>query len=222
MPSCRPGWSRCWRPPRRCSTRPPVIRNTVSHANPRALRQGLADSIRQFEARARAASVPNEQVIAARYVLCTLLDESASSTPWGGLRRVGRAEPAGGVPQRDLRRGEGVPADVQAGRGRARQPRAAGADVRHAGLRLRGALPAAARRPRPARHGAPAPGREAGAARRGARQGPERALATRRRRGAGAARWLARVGGGRGGGGAAAAAVRGVPFRDQRQFRPGL
>lgn len=62
----------------------PVIRNTVSHANPRALRQGLADGIRQFEARARAASVPNEQVIAARYVLCTLLDESASSTPWGG------------------------------------------------------------------------------------------------------------------------------------------
>ena len=28
--------------------------------------------------------LPNEQVIAGRYVLCTFLDESASSTPWGG------------------------------------------------------------------------------------------------------------------------------------------
>jgi type VI secretion system protein ImpK len=28
--------------------------------------------------------LPNEQVVAARYILCTLIDESASSTPWGG------------------------------------------------------------------------------------------------------------------------------------------
>jgi type VI secretion system protein ImpK len=40
--------------------------------------------VRKFEARARADGLPNEQVIAARYILCTLLDESAASTPWGG------------------------------------------------------------------------------------------------------------------------------------------
>jgi len=59
------------------------LRNTVQHPNPAALRAALADSVRRFEGNARAAGVPNEQVIAARYVLCTFLDQCASSTPWG-------------------------------------------------------------------------------------------------------------------------------------------
>ena len=62
----------------------PRLRAMVRHPNPAALRDSLADSIRQFEVRARAIGLPNEQVVAARYVLCTLLDEAASSTPWGG------------------------------------------------------------------------------------------------------------------------------------------
>ncbi len=62
----------------------PRLRVTARHPNPLALRDSLADSVRRFEAGARAQGLPNEQVIAARYVLCTLLDEAASSTPWGG------------------------------------------------------------------------------------------------------------------------------------------
>jgi len=62
----------------------PRLRAMVRHPNPGALRASLADSIQRFETTARKLGLPNEQVVAARYVLCTLLDESASSTPWGG------------------------------------------------------------------------------------------------------------------------------------------
>jgi type VI secretion system protein ImpK len=62
----------------------PRLRATVRHANPAALRASLVEAVKRFEASARAQGLPNEQVVAARYVLCTLLDESASSTPWGG------------------------------------------------------------------------------------------------------------------------------------------
>jgi type VI secretion system protein ImpK len=62
----------------------PRLRAMARHSNPAALRESLAESVRRFEASARAQGLPNDQVIAARYVLCTLLDEAASSTPWGG------------------------------------------------------------------------------------------------------------------------------------------
>ena len=62
----------------------PRLRATVRHPNPAALRVQLVESIKRFESVARAQGLPNEQVVAARYILCTLLDESASSTPWGG------------------------------------------------------------------------------------------------------------------------------------------
>ena len=61
----------------------PRIRAMAQHPNPAGLKDALADGIRKFEAQARAEGLPNEQVIAARYTLCTLLDESAASTPWG-------------------------------------------------------------------------------------------------------------------------------------------
>ncbi|MDE2277222.1 MAG: type IVB secretion system protein IcmH/DotU, partial [Burkholderiales bacterium] len=62
----------------------PRLRATLRHPNPAALRATLVESVRRFEAAARAQGLPNEQVVAARYILCTLLDEAASSTPWGG------------------------------------------------------------------------------------------------------------------------------------------
>jgi type VI secretion system protein ImpK len=62
----------------------PRLRATVRHPNPAALRVQLVESIKRFESVARSQGLPNEQVVAARYILCTLLDESASSTPWGG------------------------------------------------------------------------------------------------------------------------------------------
>ena len=57
---------------------------TSHHPDPAGLRDALAYSIRQFEERVRAAGIPNEQVVAARYCLCTYLDEFCGSTPWGG------------------------------------------------------------------------------------------------------------------------------------------
>ena len=62
----------------------PRLRATVRHANPGALRASLVDAVQRFVSAARAQGLPNEQVVAARYVLCTLMDEAASSTPWGG------------------------------------------------------------------------------------------------------------------------------------------
>lgn len=62
----------------------PRIRSMPQHPNPAALRASLVEGVRQFEAAARAQGLPNEQVVAGRYALCTLLDECASSTPWGG------------------------------------------------------------------------------------------------------------------------------------------
>jgi type VI secretion system protein ImpK len=62
----------------------PRLRATARHANPSALRAQLVESIKRFETSARQQGLPNEQVVAARYILCTLIDESASSTPWGG------------------------------------------------------------------------------------------------------------------------------------------
>ena len=62
----------------------PRLRATLRHPNPAALHASLVESVKRFEASARAQGLPNDQVVAARYILCTLLDESASSTPWGG------------------------------------------------------------------------------------------------------------------------------------------
>jgi type VI secretion system protein ImpK len=60
------------------------IRVMSQHANPSGLRANLVEAIRSFENSARTLAVPNDQVIAGRYILCTFIDECASSTPWGG------------------------------------------------------------------------------------------------------------------------------------------
>jgi len=65
-------------------TTAPRIRHMAQHPNPVGLKDALTDGLRKFESQARAEGLPNEQVIAARYILCTFLDESAASTPWGG------------------------------------------------------------------------------------------------------------------------------------------
>ncbi|MEP7280809.1 MAG: DotU family type VI secretion system protein [Rubrivivax sp.] len=62
----------------------PRLRAMVRHPSPAGLRAALVEAVHRFEAGVRAAGVPNEQVVAARYVLCTFIDESASGTPWGG------------------------------------------------------------------------------------------------------------------------------------------
>ncbi len=68
----------------------PQLHTTLSQPDPAGLKEALAHSIRQFELRAKAAGVTPEKVVASRYILCTLLDEAAASTPWGGSGAWGR------------------------------------------------------------------------------------------------------------------------------------
>lgn len=60
------------------------MRHLTQVADTAALKDNLASGIKQFEQAARAIGTANEKVIAARYILCTALDETAASTPWGG------------------------------------------------------------------------------------------------------------------------------------------
>lgn len=60
------------------------LRKTVQQDNPGDLFADVVKEIQLFEQSTRAASVPAELVLAARYTLCTLLDEVVLGTPWGG------------------------------------------------------------------------------------------------------------------------------------------
>ena len=60
------------------------LRAMASHPDVESLRLQLVQAVKAFEADARAARVELDQIAAARYALCTLLDETISSTPWGG------------------------------------------------------------------------------------------------------------------------------------------
>lgn len=62
----------------------PQLRNTRRVDDPAAMRDSLAQSIRDFAATATARGFAPERVMAARYVLCTMIDEAAADTPWGG------------------------------------------------------------------------------------------------------------------------------------------
>jgi len=68
----------------------PQLRATRQVADPAALRTSLAQGIRDFATRAAAHGVAPERVMAARYVLCTMIDEAAADTPWGGSGVWGR------------------------------------------------------------------------------------------------------------------------------------
>lgn len=68
----------------------PSLRATRSVADPAALRAGLAQGVRDFVGAAQQRGVAPERINAARYVLCTLLDEAAADTPWGGSGVWGR------------------------------------------------------------------------------------------------------------------------------------
>lgn len=61
----------------------PQIRHSMTHPDPQRLKDDLTQGIRKFEQHLSEASVPHAQVVAARYILCTFLDECAASTPWG-------------------------------------------------------------------------------------------------------------------------------------------
>ena len=62
----------------------PQIRNTAQLNDAAQLREFLIAKVQGFEKTARGLGVSPESIVGARYCLCTLLDESAAQTPWGG------------------------------------------------------------------------------------------------------------------------------------------
>lgn len=59
------------------------LRGLPSHPDPEGLREGLTRQVRDFETCARAKGLADPVVLPARYVLCSLIDESVLDTPWG-------------------------------------------------------------------------------------------------------------------------------------------
>jgi type VI secretion system protein ImpK len=59
------------------------LRNTASHPDVAGLRASLVEEIKRFEITIKNQGVSAEQAQAARYALCTLLDETVLNTPWG-------------------------------------------------------------------------------------------------------------------------------------------
>lgn len=59
------------------------LRNTPTHADPDNLFTHVSQEISNFEAAARSGGARPEGILAARYVLCTFLDEIVLATPWG-------------------------------------------------------------------------------------------------------------------------------------------
>jgi type VI secretion system protein ImpK len=62
------------------------LRATTLHADPAGLRQQLLQAIADFEAMAAGHGVSRPQIGAARYLLCSFLDEVIAQTPWGAHR----------------------------------------------------------------------------------------------------------------------------------------
>ncbi|MDO9241641.1 MAG: type IVB secretion system protein IcmH/DotU, partial [Methylicorpusculum sp.] len=59
------------------------LRNTSSHPDIAGLRTSIINEVKRFETTSLQRGVPADQVQAARYCLCTLLDETVLNTPWG-------------------------------------------------------------------------------------------------------------------------------------------
>ena len=59
------------------------LRGQIAQADVESLRRQAIQEIRTFEERARHAEIPAEDVLAARYALCTVIDEAVLNTPWG-------------------------------------------------------------------------------------------------------------------------------------------
>jgi type VI secretion system protein ImpK len=59
------------------------LRETPSHPDPAALKNSIIEKIRVFERNAEDLGVDKETIFWTRYVLCTTIDETVLSTPWG-------------------------------------------------------------------------------------------------------------------------------------------
>ncbi|PIJ49983.1 hypothetical protein BL250_10820 [Erwinia sp. OLTSP20] len=59
------------------------IRLAATHDDPLALRLQLIEEMHRYEQRCKTSNIPFDMMIAARYCLCSALDEAAAQTPWG-------------------------------------------------------------------------------------------------------------------------------------------
>jgi type VI secretion system protein ImpK len=59
------------------------LRGQIGNADAESLRAQCVQEMRAFDERARNAGAPTDDVIAARYALCTAVDEAVLATPWG-------------------------------------------------------------------------------------------------------------------------------------------
>jgi type VI secretion system protein ImpK len=59
------------------------LRDSAHHPDPTNLFQHISHELREFEGAARAQGESPDAVLAARYLLCTVLDETVLNTPWG-------------------------------------------------------------------------------------------------------------------------------------------
>lgn len=66
------------------------LRNTVSHENVSALYSQLSQEIKQFEHRIKQEGARAEIALAARYCICSALDEAVLNTPWGAHSHWGQ------------------------------------------------------------------------------------------------------------------------------------
>jgi len=59
------------------------LRNTMTHPDIKGLRVRIEQELQRYESKAAAAGVDRETIHAARYCLCTVIDEVVLNTPWG-------------------------------------------------------------------------------------------------------------------------------------------
>ncbi|PLY14643.1 MAG: type VI secretion system protein TssL [Sedimenticola sp.] len=59
------------------------LNNSRNHSDPNGLKNKIVGEIKRFQSDAIASNIDQETVFAARYVLCTALDETVLNTPWG-------------------------------------------------------------------------------------------------------------------------------------------
>ncbi|MDE2317780.1 MAG: type IVB secretion system protein IcmH/DotU [Xanthomonadaceae bacterium] len=59
------------------------LRHSATPPDATRLREQTVSQVRQFEAHAQQANIPQQTALAARYVLCAMLDEAVLNSPWG-------------------------------------------------------------------------------------------------------------------------------------------
>lgn len=63
------------------------LRTTLEHNDVQGLQQQLIEELKQFEHTVKNQQISQEQIVSARYLLCTMLDEVVLNTPWGAASR---------------------------------------------------------------------------------------------------------------------------------------